>query len=133
MGQQWVGSNYFLAGRPTFPVVSRRPRCFFDNCFKAFATRGQSLQRAAGIRIRAERKTGQLLAKIEGMGSRGGDRKSSRTTRLDDLSISQDQSSKWQKLAEPSDKEFERALVNGIANTVYSLLIQDIINEGTIE
>ena len=83
-------------------------------------------QRAAGIRIRAERKTGQLLMKTE-KATGNQHKKSARSPdstkqTLADIGISKDQSSKWQKLAEPSDKEFEQALdkasTNGVPTTV---------------
>ena len=69
------------------------------------------------IRIRAERKTGQLLREAARNGERvasgGGDKKSSRANRLDKLSdhgISKDQSSDWQKLATIPNKRFEQEL-----------------------
>lgn len=79
-------------------------------------------QRAAQIRIRAERKTGQLLKNSTERQRQGGNRKSKSpgTTlkTLDDIGISKDQSSKWQKMAKPSDKEFEQALGKASANGV---------------
>jgi hypothetical protein len=79
---------------------------------------------ACEIRLRAERRAGVLLmhmAKAELRDARGGDRKSTscNTTligeikappSLVDLGISRDQSSKWQKLAQVSEAEFESAL-----------------------
>ena len=81
--------------------------------------------RAATIRLLAERRAGQLLLDMaknpgtrgEGRPRRDGSRvrRSSRTTayppRLDDLGISRDQSSKWQRLAKlVDDATFEEAL-----------------------
>jgi hypothetical protein len=57
-------------------------------------------RRACEIRLRAERKAGQLLAK---QNNHGGDRRSisrSPETTLKDLGISRDQSSQWQKAAQ---------------------------------
>lgn len=69
---------------------------------------------AAEIRMRAERKAGELLIEMAANGERdpgGRGRIESRPTiRLDDLGISPYESSRWQKLAEPSDEEFEQAL-----------------------
>lgn len=81
---------------------------------------------AAEIRIRAERRAGQLLLDIEkNHGTRGEgrprkdgtkSRRSSRTTayrpKLEDIGVTKDQSSKWQRLALLVDEAtFERALV----------------------
>jgi hypothetical protein len=67
-------------------------------------------ERAREIRLRAERKCGQLLAvQIE----HGGDRRSSSAgsnLKLKDLNISGDQSSQWQKLAAVPADLFEQAL-----------------------
>jgi len=82
---------------------------------------------AAEIRIRAERRAGQLLSDMEkNPGTRGEGRprkdgtkvftRSSRTTayppKLEDIGITKDQSSKWQRLALRVDEAtFEKALV----------------------
>jgi len=82
-------------------------------------------QDACEIRLRAERKAGQLLKQMEKQhGARGTGKKvgSTDTTPLSKLGVSKDQSSKWQKLAEVSDEQFElavtdrtrRATTNGI-------------------
>lgn len=59
---------------------------------------------AAEIRLRAERRAGELLAEMRQKGERkkpGDNRKTSRSTtsQLSDLGISRDQSSNWQKVA----------------------------------
>jgi hypothetical protein len=89
-------------------------------------------RKACEIRIRAERRAGELLRGMKDSGQRdsggGGDRKSqSRSTTviqdqipaplpatLKDLNITRDQSSKWQQLAAVPAEEFERALTGGI-------------------
>lgn len=73
-------------------------------------------RQAASIRIRAERRAGELLRDMKETGQRdaGGRGKigSRDTTQLADLGITKDQSSKWQQLAAVPTEEFERA-VNG--------------------
>lgn len=71
---------------------------------------------AIEIRIRAERKAGDLLRDMKESGERADERGSnggvvSNDTRtLEDLGITRDQSSKWQQLAEIPEPEFEAAL-----------------------
>jgi hypothetical protein len=76
------------------------------------------------IRLRAERKAGQLLAQIDKLKGRPG--KASDVTRLSDLGISHDQSSQWQRLAAVPQPEFEAALAgpekpttNGIIHAAF--------------
>ena len=62
---------------------------------------------AAEIKLRAERRAGEMLAKKN---LRGGDRKSKShdaTLKLPDLGVSRTQSSRWQTLAKLPEKEFE--------------------------
>lgn len=73
---------------------------------------------ATEIKIRAERRTGELLremARGEQRRGRGGDQKSTSSRadvgpKLKDLSITRDQSSDWQKLAAIPEPEFEQRL-----------------------
>jgi hypothetical protein len=72
-------------------------------------------RRCCEIRLRAERKAGQLLKKLPKAkgGGRGKKLAASRTTkgRLKNApEVSHNQSKKWQKLANPSDEQFEAAL-----------------------
>jgi hypothetical protein len=77
-------------------------------------------RRACEIRLRAERKAGQLLAKIpKANGARGNPggqgakivRSPDTTTQtLSDLGISRDQSSQWQKLGALPQREFDLAI-----------------------
>jgi hypothetical protein len=66
-------------------------------------------RRACEIRLRAERKAGQLLAKTVKKGQPKKE-KSSETTLLSDLGISRDQSAQWQKLGAISQREFDIAI-----------------------
>ncbi len=69
--------------------------------------------RACESRLRAERKAGQLLKKMEKKNKGGGNKRqrstggTSDTPTLSDHGISKDQSSDWQKLGEVPDDEFE--------------------------
>lgn len=68
---------------------------------------GLELQnRAAEVKLRAERKAGQFLKTLK---LRGGDRKSKRHAallKLEDLGISRDQSKRWQYVATVTEAEF---------------------------
>ncbi len=76
-------------------------------------------RRACEIRLRAERKAGKLLSKME-KNKGGGDRKSDHPSRgttgdkstLSDLGITRDQSSRWQSLAGVPTEEFEAAFAS---------------------
>jgi len=72
-------------------------------------TRQWPERRACEIRLRAERKAGQLLATGEKNKGTAQPTRSSDTTTLRDLGISKDQSSKWQQLAGVPERQFEAA------------------------
>lgn len=66
--------------------------------------------KAAEVKLRAERKAGELLARLP---LRGGDRKSNNRMdclKLEDLGISQNQSTRWQLQARLPEREFEEYL-----------------------
>jgi hypothetical protein len=71
----------------------------------------QLIQHATDLRLRAERRAGQLLAKMKERGERdpGGKGKIELrpSTQLKTLGITKTQSSRWQKLAEMSIDDFE--------------------------
>jgi hypothetical protein len=88
-------------------------------------------RRACEIRLRAERKAGQLLAKMD-KAKGGGDRKSDHRSHgatgdqltLDDIGISKKQSADWQKLGAIPQREFDAALKNPVgrpSETVYNI------------
>jgi hypothetical protein len=72
---------------------------------------GLELQnRAAEVKLRAERKAGQFLKTLK---LRGGDRKSKRqhaTLKLAELGISRDQSKRWQHVASVTEEDFTQYL-----------------------
>jgi hypothetical protein len=74
------------------------------------------IQYATEIKVRAERKAGELLSQMKVRGEltpHGGDRKSesrSETTNLNSVGITPDQSSRWQQLASMSEEHFEAAV-----------------------
>ena len=76
----------------------------------------EMIQWATEIKVRAERKAGELIAQAKARGefaTHGGDRKSesrSQVTNLNDVGVSADQSSRWQSLAGMSDEHFETAV-----------------------
>lgn len=67
-------------------------------------------RQACEIRLRAERRCGELLSGEVERAERGRPAKTSNDTTLSDLGISRDQSSQWQKLATIPDEEFEADL-----------------------
>jgi hypothetical protein len=76
---------------------------------------------ATDIKMRAERRAGELLREMGERGERdqgkGGDRKSQSSdttvkTKLSDIGITKDQSSRWQKLAAMPEKQFEEKLTS---------------------
>ena len=77
-------------------------------------------RQACNIRLRAERKVGQMLKDMEkakGARQPGTHRGTTRlhdgtASTLSDMGISKQQSSRWQKLAEVNEKEFESALAD---------------------
>lgn len=82
-------------------------------------------RQCAEIRIRAERKWGQMYRQAE-KAARGPDHEGKGSQRscdstaetLEKLGVTKDQSSQWQKLADASDKQFETALNKASSVTV---------------
>jgi hypothetical protein len=70
---------------------------------------GESLEiqnAASELRLSAERKAGELLASMDWLGERGGDRKSSNTMLLDDVGVTKIQSSRWQLAAKLPEDDY---------------------------
>jgi hypothetical protein len=98
----------------------RRGRAYAATyCFYARQAKNTEAERqACEIRLRAERRCGQLLKETEkakgaqGTGSNQYQVRSIGTTAptLSDRGISKDQSSRWQKLADVPEEQFEAAL-----------------------
>jgi len=71
------------------------------------------VQWATEIKVRAERRAGQMLAEMpknEGKLNNSSRSYDTTTTKLSDIGISKDQSSRWQKLAAVPDDQFEQAV-----------------------
>jgi hypothetical protein len=79
-------------------------------------------QQACRIRLRAERRSGELLAETKHLGR---PQKVSPRATLSDLSISRDQSSDWQKMAEVPEEEFEAALAGEKPSTAGIVALAD--------
>ena len=98
-------------------VKDIRDKALAIEIYSRQAQNTENERNACRIRLRAERRAGELIAEMEkakgaavpGIGKRGGT-VSNGATPLAELGISRDQSSKWQKLAAVSEPEFEAAL-----------------------
>lgn len=83
---------------------------------EAYARQAKNLdaeRKACDIRLRAERRAGELLKEMGTNGQRaleGRPAKQSHAATISDLGISKTQSSRWQQLAEVPSKQFEAAL-----------------------
>jgi len=109
---------------------------------QAYATQAKDttlITRATEIRMRAERRAGELLiemaARKERDRGKGGDRKSRShvaTVKLNDLGINKTQSSRWQKLAALPEDRFE-ANVERVSTKAYSRMTGRFIKEAEID
>jgi hypothetical protein len=72
---------------------------------------GCNLGAAAEIRLRAERKAGELLRKMEKRnGARDGKRATTMGVRLSDLGLTHNQSSRWQLIATVKEADFAKII-----------------------
>jgi hypothetical protein len=88
----------------------------------------QLIEHATEIRLRAERKAGELLAEMDknkgaipGKTGRKGQPVLDPTPKLSDLSITKDQSSRWQKLAALPEQEFENKVTRATDTAVAAI------------
>ncbi len=99
---------------------------------------GELIGYATEIRMRAERRAGELLAEMKEKGERRGEHneKTSSTPQpvLSDLGVSKTQSSRWQKLAATPDVEFEakvetakKKMVAAVDGTTAAQMVQQTI------
>ena len=92
-------------------VKSIRDKALAMELYLRQATDPEPERRACEIRLRAERKAGQLLAEMDrAQATDGRPNKASSGATLSSLGISRDQSARWQKLAGIPDEKFEAAL-----------------------
>jgi hypothetical protein len=88
----------------------------------------QLIEHATEIRLRAERKAGELLAEMDknkgaipGKTGRKGRPVLDPTPKLSDLSITKDQSSRWQRLAGLPEQEFENKVTRATDTAVAAI------------
>jgi hypothetical protein len=89
-------------------VKDIRDKAMALEMYARLAQNTEAERQACEIRLRAERRMGQLLRDMEK--ERGRPAKASRRATLSDLGVSRNQSSRWQKLADMPDEQFDRAL-----------------------
>ena len=127
-----------LASAKTFAdIKSIRDAAKAAQVYVKAARRGLEVQnRAAVIRIQAERKAGQWLADLK---LRGGDRKSKSKGRraplkLEHLGITRDESKRWQKEASVSEEDFQKyvAASNQRAREVSSAGLIRLASNGSL-
>lgn len=96
-------------------VVEIRDKARALEVYAAQALNTDAERKACEIRLRAERRAGEMLREMKDNGQRQKRAQpskdlTSRATTLSELGITRDQSSKWQALAEVPEEQFEEAL-----------------------
>jgi len=104
-------------------VKSIRDKAMAMQEYARQAKDGQLIEWATEIRLRAERKAGQLLTEMREKGERPINRpeKGSHKVTLSDLGVSAMQSSRWQKLAALDDVSFEARCAHAKHHAVKSV------------
>lgn len=108
-------------------VKDIRDRARAVELYSAQAQNLEAEMRAMEIRIRAERRAGQLLKEMKDAGQRQkpGDTRPDSNPELPslaDMGISKKQSSDWQKMAEIPEEEFEKTFATGELATTKGLV-----------
>lgn len=82
----------------------------------------EAAQLAIEIKLRAERKAGEFLQEMPGLGQHGGDRKSRDILSLEKMGIHPQESKRWQRMASIPEERFEEYLVTAVKKTQSALL-----------
>jgi N6-adenosine-specific RNA methylase IME4 len=121
-------------------VKSIRDKAVAMQAYAKQAKDTELISKATEIRMRAERRAGELLRQMdsEGQRAKAGDRESGRGKKplsrptLADLGINKTQSSRWQKLADLPEEQFE-VKVEGASKAAYNRIAQNFIKAQKIK
>jgi N6-adenosine-specific RNA methylase IME4 len=99
-------------------VAAIRDRAIAMQTYARMAKDSELIDKATDIRLRAERRAGEMLTEMRETGQRDrgyGDRKSGSqdaTPKLSDLGVTKTDSSRWQKIAAMSESRFEQKVAD---------------------